>query len=179
MTSRRSSFAAGTPESRLTPRQVATYNGLTALARTANHFRVEPLGWNVCGIASAARTSSWARYENDAPVMVTLRPHGFGGARGCDRFHEDLRTDTTITVASMTDQGITESSRLGLVAAGNGQVTIGHSGSARVASVTAYGLGGVTGPSEEFPVVSEAVAIPVRDEFPDGTPIERYEINLS
>ncbi|MEJ7780397.1 MAG: hypothetical protein WKF68_12490 [Daejeonella sp.] len=56
----------------LNDRDLAKFNGLAAIRRQANVFRVEPLYATRFG-ANAARASSWIRYEKKVPVVAALR----------------------------------------------------------------------------------------------------------
>lgn len=105
------------------PSQIAKFNGLTKLIRPNPHFHVEPLRAPRLGASTAARSSSWARYENDQLVLVALRPKHFDGSPGITD-HDPVHTNIPVVVSSTNTSGLTSTTSIGIVPFGDGTVTI-------------------------------------------------------
>ncbi|NGN65305.1 hypothetical protein G5C51_15530 [Streptomyces sp. A7024] len=172
------SFATGRPADRLTPHQVAAYNGLSRLVRPSPLGTVAALGGVPHAVSTGARAASWVRYEDGEPALAALRPHGFAGVPGHERLDDVVETDAQAAVASLTAQPLTRSDHLAVVAFQPARLVVRHEGPATQAHLTAHLPGGRTRPLDTFPVEHGRVRMDVPDRLPDGTPVEHVEVRF-
>jgi hypothetical protein len=106
---------------------IAKYNGLSAILRPQIHFQINPVDAQWQGGLRAAFSPSWERIENGKTVLIALRTHRFDGKPARKSYKDVLHTDVMLVVASLTEGGISESQRLGLVPFGAGRCSIRRS----------------------------------------------------
>jgi hypothetical protein len=128
------SFTGDPIDSRPTQRDIAKYNGLANLVRSSNVFRVEPLRAPIIAASTSARSSSWARHEDDDVTLVALRPRHFDGSPGVTAYGGLIETDAQVVVASRDASGIGSAPELGIVPYGPGRLRIARTaeGSAQI-----------------------------------------------
>ncbi len=103
---------------------IAKYNGLAAILRKASTFHINPVDASWQGGLRAAFSPSWERMEDGKTVLLALRTHRFDG-KPTPHEHKDVpHSNIMLVVASLTDEGISESSHIGIVPFGNGQCSI-------------------------------------------------------
>ncbi len=124
-----------------TTQMIATYNGLTHLIRPTNQFTVEPLDPIYGSATRGAHASSWVRFENGKAVLVALRTQRLDGGPGKADFGGIVSTTAPVVVSSQNDEALDQTTKLGVVPYGTGQLTLKHKISG-VASVTEHYLGG-------------------------------------
>jgi hypothetical protein len=107
---------------------IAKFNGLSAILRQETTFHIQPLDASWQGGLRAAFSPSWERIENDKTVLLALRPHKFDGKPASRTYKDIVHTDVMLVVASMTEESISESHRLGVVPFGDGSCIIKHGG---------------------------------------------------
>jgi len=105
---------------------IAKFNGLAAIARKQVIFQTYPVHAKWQGGLRAGFSPSWERIENDKTVLLALRTHHLDGKPAPKNYKDILHTDVTLVVASLTDDGISESLRIGIVPFGDGSCTISH-----------------------------------------------------
>ncbi|MBL0345901.1 TIM-barrel domain-containing protein [Candidatus Villigracilis affinis] len=105
---------------------IAKFNGLAAIARKQVVFQTYPVHAKWQGGLRAGFSPSWERIENDKTVLLALRTHNLDGKPAPKNYKDILHTDVTLVVASLTDDGISESTHLGIVPFGDGGCTISH-----------------------------------------------------
>ena len=105
---------------------IAKFNGLAAVARKQVVFQIYPVHAKWQGGLRAGFSPSWERIENDKTVLLALRTHNLDGKPAPKHYKDILHTDVTLVVTSLTDDGISESIRIGIVPFGNGGCTIIH-----------------------------------------------------
>lgn len=103
---------------------IAKYNGLSAILRKGTIFRVNPIGATWQGGFRAAFSPSWERLENDKTVLLALRTHQFDGKPADPPYKDILQTNVMLVVASLTDDEISRSHRIGIVPFGDGMLTL-------------------------------------------------------
>jgi hypothetical protein len=103
---------------------IAKYNGLSAILRQQVHFQINPVDAKWQGGLRAAFSPSWERIENGKTVLIALRTHRFDGKPARKSYKDVLHTDVMLVVASLTEEAISESQRLGLVPFGDGRCSI-------------------------------------------------------
>ena len=108
----------------LSPNTIARYNGIAMVRRTSSSFHIEPLDCNYYSVARGAHASSWVRYENDKAVLLALRAYRLDGKKGVSQFKNLIETNTSLIIASKTNDEIGKSNILAIVPFGNGQVSI-------------------------------------------------------
>ena len=172
------SFSGAQAELLAKPERIAKFNGLTQVLRPANTFSIIPVDEDYFGAERGAHSSSWARIENGEVVLVALRERRLDGRKGSGRFRDLVSTDTSVVVASKTNQGIASASKLALVPYGDGQITLTcHAPESAVAEATEHYFGGG---SKIYPLSHEngRLRIPLRERAADGPVIEWIEVNV-
>ncbi len=111
---------------RLTPALAARYNGIARITRTNPNYTVECYDADLHDPAAGPRARSWARVEDGHPVVVALRPAAGGAARAPGIAESACR----VAIASLTSDGIRESTALAIVPFDPGRVTIARHGRA-------------------------------------------------
>jgi hypothetical protein len=92
----------------------------------------------------AAFAPSWRRIENNQTVLLALRTHRFDGKPAHRNYDAILDTDVTMVIASMTDDDIAHTRRMGIVPFGDGRCTIRNGSHHRTARLLEHYLGGGT-----------------------------------
>jgi hypothetical protein len=105
---------------------IAKFNGLAAIARKQVVFQTYPVHAKWQGGLRAGFSPSWERIENDKTVLLALRTHNLDGKPAPKHYKDILHTDVTLVIASLTNDGISESAHLGIVPFGDGGCTISH-----------------------------------------------------
>lgn len=104
--------------------QIAKFNGLSAILRKQVIFQTYPINAKWQGGLRAGFSPSWERMEDGKTVLLALRTHLFDGKPAVQTYKDILHTNIMLVIASMTDDGISESNRLGIVPFGDGTCTI-------------------------------------------------------
>jgi len=104
--------------------QIAKFNGLSAILRKQVIFQTYPIDVKWQGGLRAGFSPSWERMEDNKTVLLALRTHLFDGKPAVQTYKDILYTNIMLVIASMTDDGISESNRLGIVPFGDGTCTI-------------------------------------------------------
>jgi hypothetical protein len=114
------SFRGDENGDRPTTELAAWYNGLRAITRRTSVFHLVPLDPVTLNSSSGAHSGSWFRYEGAALTAAAVR--------AVDADHTDrvagLRTGADLVVASLDDEPMSRTRRLGIVAFGAGELTI-------------------------------------------------------
>lgn len=118
------SFSGDPIDSRPFPAAIAKFNGLRHLIRASGPFRIEALRYPKVASSTAARSSSWARWEGDDAVLVALRPRHFDNRAGVTEFRDLVRTDAAVVVGSLTERDLASTGRLAVVPFGDGTVRV-------------------------------------------------------
>jgi hypothetical protein len=100
---------------------ISKYNGLSAILRREPAFHIHPVDVQWQGGLRAGFSPSWERIEGDKTVLLALRTYRFDGKPASQNYKAILHTDVMVVVSSMTDEGISNSSRLGIVPFGDGK----------------------------------------------------------
>jgi hypothetical protein len=117
---------------------IAKYNGLAAIRRPETSFEVHPVDATWQGGLRAAFAPSWERLEDGKTVLLALRTQRFDGKPAIQAFKEILHTDVMLVVASLTEDEISRSLRLGIVPFGKGSCRIRHLGGHQTARLTEH-----------------------------------------
>lgn len=157
-------------DERLTPELAATYNGLTRITRRNPLFRVRFFDAELTDPAVGPRARTWARIENGAPVVVTLRP----GQDGVARAPGIAQANCPAVIASLTDDGISETSSIGIVPFAPGRATVERS-EPRRAIARARLLSGRVARFDALRVEGGQLVVDVATHV-DGEPVELIEI---
>lgn len=105
---------------------IAKFNGLSAILRKQAVFHTYPIEVKWQGGLRAGFSPSWERIEDDKTVLIALRTHRFDGKPAIKNYKDILDTNIMLVVASMTESGIAEAHRLGIVPFGDGICAIKH-----------------------------------------------------
>jgi hypothetical protein len=163
-----------------TPQRIAKYNGLTQILRKSNIFRVQPLDVDYEAPTRGARSRSWARYENNELVLVAVRPPGHLDGPYSEspegQFRNLIRTSFPVVAASRGSDGIEKARALGVVAYGDGEVSIRHPQGAE-SEVVEHWFGGAATRSR-VPLQNGYFRLTVKQQNKDGAPLEWIEINV-
>ncbi|SDU59145.1 alpha-galactosidase [Jiangella alkaliphila] len=169
-----SSFTGDLSDSSCTPEHVAAHNGLVRLARRSTRFRVEAIGASGLGPVTGARSSSWVRLEDGAPVLVVLRVAGFLGAPGVREYGGLLSTDADVAVGSLDTGGLATARRIGVVPRGDGELILRFVPAGESVAVVVHTLDG--GRHESSPEARDGeLAIPLSTAV-DGVPVTWIEL---
>jgi hypothetical protein len=170
-------FAGPDPEALATPERVAKFNGLAQVTRPSHFFSAIPLDAHYHGPIRGGHASSWARVENGEVVVVALRKYRLTGGEGSKRFRDLVATDTSVVLASRTDEGLARTKKLAVVPCGDGQVTLKRDDATGTAEVTEhYFRGGSL--TRRIPVVEGKLRLPLRERTEAGALIEWIEVNV-
>ncbi|MGH9402602.1 MAG: TIM-barrel domain-containing protein [Terriglobia bacterium] len=162
--------------SKPTPERLAKYNGLIHLVRPTNQFTVQPLDAIYDAVTRGAHASSWARTEDGKVVLVALRPRRLDGGAGTSQWGGALTTTAQVAVASMTQDGLTEADKLGVVPYGEGSLTFRRASNASAAAdATEHYFGGKSQTSR-LEISDGVLEIPLRERSEDGLPVEWIEL---
>jgi len=108
------------------PAQIAKFNGLSTILRRETTFSVIPVDASWQGGLRSAFSPSWERLEDGKSVLLALRTHKFDGKPASQSYKDILYTDVGVVVASMTETGLAETGRLGVVLFGDGRLVLEH-----------------------------------------------------
>jgi hypothetical protein len=172
------SFAGDEIDSAPTPLRVAKYNGLVHLLRPSPEFTVMPLDPPSNSAIFGANASSWARLERGQPVMVALRDRRWDGAPGPGGFGGWLTSDTSVVIASATDEPIPAASRLGIVPFGNGRLVLRRQDPASAARAREFRFDGTTR-QWRLPIRAGKLEVPLAERAPNGAAVEWIELDFS
>ncbi|MGH9397133.1 MAG: TIM-barrel domain-containing protein [Terriglobia bacterium] len=164
--------------SKPTPERLAKYNGLAHLVRPTNLFTIQPLDAVYDSPTRGAHASSWARLEDNKVVLVTLRPWRLNGGKGTTEFGGILSATTQVAVASMTQDSVSETAKLGVVPYGEGRLTLRRASKATVAADSTEHYFGGQSRASRLEVRDGVLAIPLRERGDDGSPVEWIEIGI-
>jgi hypothetical protein len=160
------------------PERLAKYNGLTHLVRPANVFSVTPLDAVYEAPTRGAHASSWARWENGEVVLLALRQRRLDGNPGTGKFRELVSTDTSVVVASRTEDGIAGCAKLGIVPYGDGQLTLRRQSRLSThAEVTEHYFGGMSTKSR-VEIHDGALTFLLQQRGAGGAPVEWLEVEI-
>lgn len=171
------SFTGDPRDSRPNDRDMAKFNGLAAIRRQSNLFRVEPLYTTRFG-ANAARASSWIRYENEVPVVAALRTEHINRGKIDAVYKDQVRSDAMVVVASRDEKSITASRRIGVVPFADGELQLKHEGFVRQIQVIAHCFDGSTQIVSVDPPKNGFVRIPLKERLKNNALVEWLEINF-
>ena len=155
---------------------IARYNGLAALTRATSTFTVEPLTPAYLGGSSGARSSSWARYENDRLMALVTRPSRHDGS-GIARPQSVLRSPVPTAIVSRTDQALDSTPSLGVVTLDSALVTLLRPDVLDVLAI-AHASDGNTRPVE-VEREPDGFVLHVEARNPNGSPVEWIEVTLT
>ena len=128
------------------------------------------------GPARGAHISSWARVEKGEVVLVALRERCWDGQKSSGKFRDLVSSNTTVVVASKTDEGLERASRLAIVPFGDGEVVLTRRVSGPgAAQVTEHFFGGGTA-TKRIPILSGQLRVPLRERSEDGSFVEWIEV---
>ena len=108
------------------PEWIAKFNGLAAILRPETSFSIRPVEASWQGGLRAAFSPSWERLENGQSVLIALRTHKLDGQPASQSYKTVLQTNVRLVVASLTDAGLAEADRIGLVPFGTGKCILEH-----------------------------------------------------
>ncbi|NTU55858.1 MAG: hypothetical protein HGA79_06380 [Anaerolineales bacterium] len=117
---------------------IAKYNGLSAILRREPTFHINPVDVLWQGGLRAGFSPSWERIEMEKTVLLAFRTHCFDGRPASRTYKDILHTDVMLVVSSMTDEGISNSSRLGIVPFGDGKCILRHTANGRARLIEHY-----------------------------------------
>lgn len=165
-------FRGDQQDSSPTPEALARYRGLATLTRRSPVFTVQTIGGRFHAGSDGARSRSWLRIEHDEPVLVALRAQRDDGRVVPSGTEAGVLADTDVVVGSLTDDGLTTSTRLGIVPCGDGQVQIRRA-AATLPHVIVHTAGAGEHPGEASAGDTE-LAVQLRTHL-DGAPVEWIE----
>ncbi len=173
------SFVGDPRDSSPTPGDLAVYNGLSNLTRPGHEFTVEPLNPFYLGGSAAARSSSWARYEEGTCSLVALRAISLDGARLSPELPGVLSSTQTVVVSSLDGPDLALAGRIGLVStekdAPDSAIVTLRGRAAAQAQAVLHLWGGATAPGE---IVTRGndVACTVPSMTGENIPVEWVEV---
>lgn len=129
--------------------------------------------------SNAAHATSWIRFENNKPVLAALRNQPFYSIGNIKAEYKNIiSSDVTMVAASLNNESLTETNKLGIVPFGDGKVAIRNSNSTSKASIKTHYLDGTKSNVMPLKFQGEWLQIPV-SEKEQGKWIEWYEITIS
>jgi hypothetical protein len=154
---------------------IARYNGLAALTRDARAFRVEPLSPATLGGSSGARSTSWARFENDELTALVLRPARYDGS-GISHPQGILRSTVATAIVSRTADSLASTRALGIVTLGAATVELllGHT---VTITAIAHSSDGATGPVA-VAATTDGYAVTIEERTASGSALEWVEVSM-
>lgn len=142
-------FTRDLSDSTCPPSHVALHTGLSRLSRRTTSFRLEGIGGRPgdgLGPVTGARSSSWVRLEDGAPVLVVLRPHAHLGAPGVPEYGGLVATDVDVAVGMLDDDGtgggLAGALHIGVVGRRSGRVVLPFVADGEPVAVVVHTLGG-------------------------------------
>jgi len=170
-------FTGPDPKALATPERVAKFNGLAQLTRYSHFFSAIPLDAYYHGAIRGGHASSWVRVENGEVVLVALRKYRLTGGEGIKKFRDMVSTDTSVVVASKTDEGLARTKKLGVVPYGDGQVRLKREGGAGAAEVIEHYFRGAS-VARRIPITNGKLRLALRERGENGSLVEWIEINF-
>ncbi len=164
--------------SKPTPERLAKYNGLRHLVRPTNLFTVEPLDAIYDASIRGAHASSWARSEDGKVVLVALRPRRLDGGAGTSEFGHSVTTTAQVVVASLNQESLTETTKLGIVPYDVGRLVIRRASKAPAVLVATEHYFGGRSEQNRLEVRDGELEIPLRERSDAGAPVEWIEIEI-
>ena len=172
------SFSGPQAEKYCTPERVAKFNGLAQAVRISDTFSIVPIDSAYLGPERGAHSSSWARIENGEVVLVALRERCLDGRKGSGKFRDLISSNTSVVVASKTNDGLVRASKLAVVPFGEGEVTLQRIASeAAHAEATEHYFGGGSR-TLQLSQENGRLQVPLRERAEDGSVIEWIELNV-
>jgi hypothetical protein len=171
-------FAGDERDQTASPAQLSKYNGVAAVRRPAWTFTIEPLDANYIAPGRGATASSWARHEAGQPVLVALRSHRLDGRPGVRAYRDLVRTTASVVVASLTDAGLAQADRLGLVPFGDGEVVVQRESRAGGRLLVTEHCFGGGARSYEAAFSDGAVRLTLQEHTDDGGCVEWVEVEV-
>ena len=108
-------------------------------------------------------------------MLVALRERRLDGRKGAGQFRDLIQSNTSVVVASKTNQGIEKASHLAVVPFGMGELILKRTGEVRSVVVTEHYFGG--GEKTNLQTVHNGrLRLPVREKATGGALIEWIEI---
>ena len=159
-----------------TPEHIAKFNGLAHVIRYTDTFSILPVDPEFYGPERGPHIPSWARMENGEVVLVALRQYGFDGRKGSGKFRDLVSTNASVVVASKTKDGIAQADQLAIVPYGDGDLALKRTGGVS-AEVTEHYFGGGKS-TQQIPITSGALRVPLREKAADRAVIEWYEVEI-
>ncbi|HMD83262.1 MAG TPA: hypothetical protein VKO18_01020, partial [Terriglobia bacterium] len=172
------SFSGPQAEKYCKPERVAKFNGLAQAVRLSDTFSTVPIDAAYLGPERGAHASSWARIENGEVVLVALRERCLDGRKGSGKFRDLVTSNTSMVVASKTNDGLAHASKLAVVPYGDGEITLqrADNGTTRAEATEHYFGGGRK--TTQLPVAHGRLQIPLREHAEDGSVVEWIEISF-
>jgi hypothetical protein len=170
------SFSGPEARARATPGRLAKYNGLTQVIRPNNVFSIVPVDAAYHGPERGARSSSWARIENGEVVLVALRNRRLDGLKPAGKFRDLVAADTSLVIASKSNDGLSRCARLAVVPYGDGLVSLKReAGGAGSATVTEHYFSGGSKTSR-LNLENGLLRLRLRERGGDGSIVEWVEV---
>jgi hypothetical protein len=111
-------------------------------------------------------------------MLVALRERRLDGRKGAGKFRDLIECNTSVVVASKTNQGIEKASRLAVVPFGEGELILKRTGEARSVVATEHYFGGG---KKTNPLIMQngRLRLLLREKATSGTLIEWIEIGVA
>ncbi len=170
------------------PELIAKYNGIAQVLRPTTNFEILPLDTVPIAPTMGAHARSWARMEDGQLVLLARRPDQPGEedlntirhnakTKGTERIKGLVRATVPVIVASKTNEDITRSSHLALVAYGGGEVWLKRE-VGKQALVTSHYFGGQSHQST-VPIVGGQLKLDVLAKGSKEEPLEWVNLSIS
>ncbi|MCB0103587.1 MAG: hypothetical protein KDD74_16190 [Anaerolineales bacterium] len=105
-------------------RHIAKFNGINSLVRKEAHFTTKPIHAKWQGGLRAGFSPSWERIEKGKTVLLALRTHQFDGKPTPNSYKDVIQFSMKLVIAALDDEGIGESSHIGIVPFSDGRCSI-------------------------------------------------------
>jgi hypothetical protein len=168
------SFSGPDARTGATPEHIAKFNGLTHVIRYTDTFSMIPVDPGFYGPERGPHIPSWARVENGEVVLVALRQYGFDGRKGSGKFRDLVSTNTSVVVASQTQDGLAQAAKLAIVPYGDGEVVLKRTTGSSAEITEHYFRGGRQ--TRQLPISGGALRVPLREKTADGSVVEWLEV---
>jgi hypothetical protein len=172
------SFSGPQAEMYCKPERLAKFNGLAQAVRVSDTFSAVPIDAAYFGPERGAHSPSWARIENGEVVLVALRERCLDGQKGSGKFRDLVTSNTSVVIASKTNDGLARASKLAVVPYGEGEITLQRPAieTARVEATEHYFRGGSK--TTQLSVEHGRLQIPLRERAEDGSVVEWIELEV-
>ena len=166
-----------------TPEVVAKFNGITQVLRHTNTFEVLPFDTVSEAPTLGAHARSWARFEGGELVLLAFRPPEPGvenrlASRATDpRVKEAVHAVVPVVIASKSSESIARSSKLAVVAYGDGEIVIRRQQGRRATIVSHY-FGDISTQSHTQ-IEGDCLRLTAADRNATGNPLEWIEVTIS